>query len=73
VNVNVDTSFDDDSLRGTTSVVIYDNSRSFMAEYNKTIDHAFGVLTAETSFETWPGVSQSIGYNCVIMNSNTVV
>jgi hypothetical protein len=44
-----------------------------MAEYNKTIDHAFGVLTAETSFETWPGVSQSIGYNCVIMNSNTVV
>jgi hypothetical protein len=44
VRVNVDASFDEDSLRGTTRAVICDSKGQFVAASNTKVEHVVDAL-----------------------------
>ena len=68
----MDTSFDEDDLRGTIGVVVCDSASKFVAAANSKIVHAQDVLTVEAlALKQGSLLAQSIGCNRVIINSDS--
>jgi hypothetical protein len=71
VKVNVDASFDEDALRGTTGVVIRDSNGDFIASSNRKLDFVRDILSAEVQvLKEGLLLAQSMGCNRVIMCSD---
>jgi ribonuclease HI len=71
VKINVDASFDADTLKGTTGVVIRDSKGGFIAAANSKIEVALDALSAEAhAIKHGLSLGQSIGCNRIIISSD---
>ena len=68
----MDTSFDEDDLRGTTGVVVCDSANKFVVGANSKIPHAQYVLIVKAlALKQGLFLAQSIGCNRVVINSDS--
>jgi ribonuclease HI len=71
VRVDVDASFDEDNLKGTTGAVIRDSKGQFVAACNTRIEHVLDALSAEAqALKQGLNLAQSHGCNRVIIKSD---
>lgn len=71
VKINVDASFDADTLKGTTGAVIRDSKGGFIAAANSKIDVVFDALSAEAyAIKHGLSLAQTVGCNRIIISSD---
>jgi ribonuclease HI len=72
VKVNVDASFDEDQLRGTTGAVIRDCKGNFVAACNTKLDFVLDALSAEAhALKQGLILAETMGCNRIIMSSDS--
>jgi hypothetical protein len=74
VNLNVDTYFDQDLLKGTAGAIIRDDRGEFIDIGNWKIDFCHDVVSAEATAPRYGlSLAQTIGCNKIIVNSDNIV